>query len=470
MSNLRSKSPRAREKRLDALSAWQGSAEAANLEFSGGEVVQRIRTFSQSSSDDLLLALRLLAGISGSVVIVHAPRGCIAAGLYHKVVQGRGRWLVTNLDEKDTIMGGDRKLRNAVTSAFRRYGPEVVFIVSGPVAAINNDDVQSVALELEEELGVTVIPVFTTGFASRNAVTGYDIALHALMKHLAGKPGEHEGVNVVNLLSLGEHPSDREEAVRLLGAFGAEVNVLTDGASAENFRRATGAKFSISLSSDFSNYLAEVLRDDYGVPHIELPRPVGPGATGRWLAAVGEALGCEKEAREFHEQESGRIPGVSGEFFFNGIRFYLSLSPATAAAVADLLDELGGDVAGITLTHLDRLHHPCLESLALSHPPLNIHVADGQPFEELNIVRRLAPDIYIGDSAHTAQVARLGIPVLSLEDTPLFGYRGVALFARRVAAALQNRGYTDALAKVGTPYRESWYNRSPNWHIKKEVK
>ena len=97
-------------------------------------------------------------------------------------------------------------------------------------------------------------------------------------------------------------------------------------------------------------------------------------------------------------------------------------------------------------------------------------MADGQPFEELNIVRRLAPDLNLGDSAHIAQVGRLGIPVVSLENSPVLGYSGVKGLARRISVALQNRSFGAALASIPTAYKEEWYRRSPNWHIKKEVK
>ena len=80
MSLLRAKAPRSREKRLDTLGAWLGLVSAASTEFAGEEIAQRIRTFAQSSNDDLLYALRILAGIRDSVTIIHGPRGCAAAG------------------------------------------------------------------------------------------------------------------------------------------------------------------------------------------------------------------------------------------------------------------------------------------------------------------------------------------------------------------------------------------------------
>ncbi|MEI7747884.1 MAG: nitrogenase component 1 [Chlorobiaceae bacterium] len=470
MSLLKTRAPRTREKRLDSLHAWLGSAASAVKEFSDGEPVQRIRTFSQSTQDDLLYTLRLLSGIRNSVTIIHASRGCAAAALFYRATRDRGRWIVTNLDERDTIMGADLKLRKAVTAVYQRYKPEVLFIVSSPVVAINNDDILSVVEELHEELGLDIVPIFVTGFASTHAVTGYDTTFHALLKYLCTQCKDIQPDLKVNLLAVAEHPDDRYEAERLLSALGLELNILPDGASQETFRQAVSARLSLSLDPDTANYPGVILRDKYGVPYPEVPRPIGISATGRWLAAAGSALGLDQEVRVLHEQESERVMRALGDFSFDGLRVYLGLSSATAFGVRELVRELGGEVVGITVNRLDELHKGRLEELALQSPEMQIHVGDGQPFEEINIIQRLSPDLYLGDSAHLGQIGRVGIPVVSLDETPILGYNGVIRLARRFSTALQNRSFGAALAHTPLPYHEAWLRRSPNWHIKKEVK
>ena len=212
------------------------------------------------------------------------------------------------------------------------------------------------------------------------------------------------------------------------------------------------------------------LRDEYGVPFADVARPVGLAATGRWLAGVGTALGLDQEAKRLHERESEKVRRSLEDFSLEGLQVYLGLPFATAYGVIDLVRELGGEVIGITVTRLDKLHKELLEELFLNHPALQIHVADGQPFEEANIIKRLAPDLYLGDGAHLGQIARLGIPVVSLEGTPVLGYNGVTALVRRFSAALRNRSFVDALARTPLPYKDAWFQRSPNWHIKKEVK
>lgn len=470
MSPLRSKAPRSREKRLDTLGAWLGPVSVAAEEFAASEVFQRIRTFAQSSQDDLLYALRILTGIKESVTIIHGPRGCAAAGLYHVAAGSNTRWIVTNLDERDTIMGADRKLRKAVTELNHRYHPKVVFIVGNPVVAINNDDIQSVVEELHEELDLLIVPIYVTGFSSQNAVSGYDTALHALLKYLSGNNPAAEKNGAVNLLSVAEHPLDRQEARNLLEGLGLKLNVLPDNSSVEAFKSAPVARASIPLCPDAPEYLGTILQEKYGVPFINAPRPVGIEGTGRWLKEIGAALDIAATADELHTRKSEETARLLGDFSLEGTKVYISLSSANAFSLISLVEELGGVVAGVTVTHLDRLHVRSLNELAVRNPGLQVHVSDGQEFEEISILRRLSPDLYLGDSTHISQVARLGIPAVSLEALGIVGYSGVLRLAGRIKTALANRSFGASLTGIIPPYRDSWYSRSDNWHIKQEVK
>jgi nitrogenase molybdenum-iron protein alpha/beta subunit len=470
MSPLRAKAPRSREKRLDTLGAWLGPVSSASTEFAAEEIIQRIRTFAQSSHDDLLYALRILATIKDSVTIIHGPRGCAAAGLYHIAAGSSTRWVVTNLDERDTIMGADGKLRKAVTALNHRYHPAVIFIVGNPVVAINNDDIQSVVEELHEELELPIVPIYVTGFSSQNAVSGYDTALHALLKYLSGNSSAAQKNDSVNLLAVAEHPQDRAEAIGLLEQLGIVLNVLPDGSTAETFKSAISAQASIALCPDAPEYLGSILQEKYGVHKIDAARPVGIAGTGEWLHSIASFLGKESAAEELHNRKSSEVRSALGEYSLKGVRVYLSLSSANAFSVLELVEELGGEIAGVSITHLDRLHTGHLDRLAAKNPNLQIHVSDGQAFEELSILRKLSPDLYLGDSTHIGQVARLGIPLVSLESIGIVGYSGTLRLVQRIQSALLNTSFGASLSGAQLPYHEAWYRRSHNWHIKQEVK
>ena len=458
------------------MSAYLGETPPLLHEYRTGEVDQRIRTFSQSSADDLFVALEVLGGIRDAIIIIHGPRGCAAAQLRQSLSErgasGEGNhWLVTNLSQRETIMGADGKLRTAVVSFYRRYGPKAIFIVATPPVAINNDDIQSVVNELSEELGTVIVPIFASGFSSKASAYGYDLVLHSLVKYLA-KPEAAQPGHGINLLSLTESETERKEAQRLVAALGLEGEVLTlpAGAGVDDFARAAGARLSVPLNFDAANYLGEAFQEVCGVPFLSLPRPIGLAGTRSWLHSVGVAIGKEHEAREFHAKEATALAGVLEAAPLRGKRIYVSTDPATALGLLDLIQELGGEVVGLTVEHLDRLHLDALQKYQDHSPALQIHIGNGQGFEEVNLLQRIKPDLYIGSGGQLLQAAQLGIPSVFLPQIPILGYIGIKAFAHEASKALRNQAFVTRLAKARLPYHPSWYKRSANWHIKQEVK
>lgn len=471
MSLLKQKSPKIREKSLNALSAYLGDVHTLVRDLGTESVNQRIRTFSQSTYDETIYALRLLNNIIDAVTVIHAPRGCGAVQLYLNSADGNNsRWAVTNLNERDTILGADAKLRETVVFLYRRYKPSIVFIVATPAVAINNDDIQSVVEELSEELEVRIVPVYSDGFKSKNAVTGYDVASHSLLKYLVGRNQEVKG-NFVNLLSVAENRHDLAEVERLLYDLGVRANTLPDTACLENFAKAPQAKFSISINGDYSNYLGKALESEYGVQFVQPSLPVGINGTYQWLSAIGEATGLKDAVDDLHALESGELKQLIEKADLKNTKVYINLSASVAFGVAALVEELGGEVVGVTVEHVDSLHERQLTELLSRKPDLQLHVAHGQPFEETNILQRLKPDLYIGGFGQQVVAAKLGIPAVSLHNVGILGYTGVSRFVRLAAKALRNKAFVLQLAENSRlPYHDAWSQKSSNWYIKQEVK
>lgn len=470
MNVLKGKTAPAREKRLKTLSAYLGGAQALLQELGQESVKQRIRTFTQAAEDDVLHVLRLIQQINDAAVVIHGPRGCSAGQLYFGMAGEQKRWSVTNLDEKDTIMGGEASLREAIVTLYHRHHPPVIFVVTTPVVAINNDDVFSVIEELKEELPVMIVPVYADGFKSRTAVTGYDAALHALLKYVPFNKGPAEKA-FVNLLSIAENEQDIGELERLIHALGLATNVLPHSARLHNFAAAPQAKASISLNDDECDYLGRVLEENYKVKFIHPSPPVGINGTRQWLAALARAAGLEKKADEIHAQEYDRLKPLLERPDCRNSKVYVNLPAAAAFAVSGLLTELGASVIGLTVDHIDELHRAALAEIAERQPELSIHVAQGQSFEQANILRRLEPHVYIGRAADAVWAAKCGVAAIAVEQLPIMGYRGVAAVFRQLRKALLNRSFAENLKNNATlPYQKSWYAKSSNWHIKLEVK
>lgn len=446
--------PPTRERRLNALSAYLGDVESLIAEFEGGGPATRIRTFSQIAVDDVSAALGVLGEIDGLGIVVHGARGCAGA----LAARTDRPWAITNLDQRDTILGADGVLARTLRQLHRRHRPWAIVVVATPVVAINNDDIQAVAEEVSDELGIPVIELRTDGFRSRVAATGLDIAALAIAA-LVSPGGERRG-HLVNLLALKQGPGLMSLAGQLI-ALGVGVNVVPAHASQGAIGRAALAAASVAVFDDELDVLGSDLERLHGVPFLRLPPPIGSAATDRFVAEIAEFVALPAPPRS---NSDPRIDVLAGRSVI------VALPPSQSFGVADLVTTFGGRLAGLSVDWVDELHLGALKSVAARHPALPVHVAAGQPFEFVNWLGRLNPDVVIGTPITAAAAARAGIASVAVRSDDLIGAGADVRLARRIERTLANPALARRLRGSSQGYHAGWLKRSPDWHIKREVR
>ncbi|MFP3091197.1 nitrogenase component 1 [Treponema sp. TIM-1] len=456
-----------REKRVSTLSAYMGTIGDFQREAASPEQRQRIRTLSQARDDDILAALELLSSISETVTVIHGAAGCSAAapGFY----RGGDAWYSTGLNEQDTILGGGEKLRAVLTRAWEEHHPRIIFILGTPVVAINNDDVNSVVLELEGELDARIIPVMTDGFKSKTAVNGIDMALQGIGRYLAAGPArkvpdpEPSGADFINLITVSENRRGVNALVRLAEAAGFVVNLIPRFGSAAGILRAGKARASIAVNDSRADVFLRGVEETSGVISLRTGTPIGADAVSEWLLALGKTGGREEEVLRVIEAEQRKLP--PGGKPLEGRRIFVDLPAGEAAETALFLESLGAEITGLSLDFVDETN---MESLGRLPAELLIHVGDGQVYELASLFSKTPPDFYIAQDP--AWAAEFGVIPLSVRQLALYGYEG----AEELAAALgraEARTFTDYLHEnLKSPYKEGWLKKNPNWHIKQEVK
>lgn len=472
MSETRQKTPRIRETGQNTLTAFHGSFGALADEISAEETKQRTRTYSEAHSDEIIAAIRALGSIERSVTVIDGPSGCGAAKLEAELQRGSSPWLITNLDENDSILGGDAKLREAIERAFRLYSPEIIFVLATPVVAINNDDIQSVVAELSDTLDIPVVPVYAAGFKSRAAVYGYDLAYHALAKHLLrvhpANPGTGEFLTIIGTAE--SHSA--APVLHELQEAGIPANLLAGTVSLQALRKAVHAKASLALTPDSSRFLQHELERAHGVAALQAAPPIGAANTEAWLAAALEAAGDGTEAgKAYIRERSAEAQATLARFRLEGRKAFIDLPLEQAAGIADLVAELGGSVAGIAVPHAGLPNGEELRRLQDKWPEAAVYVQQGQAFEKLNLLKKLAPDLYIGLSEGAVWAARAGIAAAALDNAGLYGFAAAEGLAARFAKALANPSLSGYIAgKAELSYQDSWLKRSAGWHVKMEVR
>ena len=459
-----------REKRLSTLSNYDGSLKSLEDEIGGADIKQKIRTLTQSAYDEILYALQTLSTMEDTAIIVHGVIGCAASVLFHNRNR-RVHWYSTNLNERDTILGGDEKLRNTVIRAYEETNAKLIFIVGTPVVAINNDDVNSVILELEDEIDAKIISVTTDGFKTKTPVTGYDIVLHGLLRHVVDRRAINmqEKKDFVNVVSLSENRENIAAIVAILRDLGIEYQLLPQYADVRAIERAGEARATITLDPDEGGYFAEELEEVFGVKYIKTSVPVGLRGTRHLILKLAGELGIEERAKQYIEKQEEKAQSILHRKPLNGKSVFLDINLASAIHFTDLIEKLGGEVSGLTIPYVDLKNRENFKKLSSINNAVPVVIANGQIFEKANILSKKRPDYYIGSGSQVGFAAGEESTAVSLKNAGYLGYSGLYSFADLIvrAGTVKNSHIQKSAASV---YKESWMKKSSNWYVKQEVK
>jgi nitrogenase molybdenum-iron protein alpha chain len=295
--------------------------------------------------------------------------------------------------------------------------------------------VDAVVGELQGETAATLVPVHCSGFKTKAMATAYDDVYHGVLRELVRYPKRREDerlvpddaelmrrrytdsrtVNVLNVGSMSR--GDENELERLLNAVGLFVRWLPCYAGPEDFRYALESALNVSICGTHDDYFLEHLKTQYGIPFIIDTMPIGRKNTARWLLLIAEHFGLEEDAKRLIAAEDSLLDKALEPFRaeLKGKTAFLGGGEIRIVATAEILQDLGMKILGFKGHHYDRFTEPLFDSLD-DVDDVVFNIATQQPFEQINLIKRLNPDLYVGHSGGGNLSAKQGIPLL-----PLFG-------------------------------------------------
>jgi len=476
--NLKQPEVQIREKRLGSITGFHGNASKLVKYSREGKLTDSTRSFSQCMGCSSSTAFCQLSMIQDAAIINHAPIGC--AGDFpmfsfgyrtgqeeRNIPESIGQYYSTNIDEKDTIFGATQKLEDTIRVVYKRVHPKAIFITTSCASGIIGDDVESVANELSDELGIPVVSCFCEGFKSKIWTTGFDAAYHSIVRKIVKPPNKKMNkVNIINFFGI--HIFDE-----LLKKLGYEPEYIVPYSTIAQLEHISEAAATIQICPTLGTYIAAVLEDLYGVPEIKSPPAYGIIATDNWLRELGRVLDRSEQIEKIIKSEHQRVIPILNEYRkkLKGKKAYLTAGAAHGHAIIALLKELKLEILGAAIFHHDPIYDnkdPVSDALAYAvntySDVANYNVCNKQSFELINILNRVKPDIMI--SRHpgmTHWASKLGIPALLIDDEQFsFGYQGLLNYAERILETLDNTEFVDNLAKHSKiPYTKWWLEQNP---------
>jgi nitrogenase molybdenum-iron protein alpha chain len=429
----------------------------------------------------------VVAHIRDVAIVCHAPIGC-DAGMIGATLAARGtaaargqdafalHVMSTNLRENDTIFGATEKLKNSIREAHQRFKPKAIMVSTSCASGIIGEDIESVADEMEEELGYSIVPIYCEGFKSKIWSTGFDAVFHAVLRKLV-KPPKKKQEDLINVFNF----EGTDTFSPLLKRMNLRVNYLVALTSLEQLESISEAACSTTICETLSLYVAAVLEEQYGVPEIKSASPYGLDWTDAWLRAIGKTTGREELAEKVIAEERVKYKDELAELRekLQGKRLYVVSGDSFAHNLANIGKSLGLELAGATSLHHDlRTDNPAsvntLNALIETNGDIpNFSVCNMQPYQVIKILKKLKPDLLIcRHMGLTGLGSKLGIPTLFEGDANYsIGYEGVVKMGRRIYEALQTRNFVDTIARhFETPYSDWWMNEEDPFYFEGEQK
>jgi len=495
MSLLTDKNVPGREERVTACIAYGGSACGFSKKDKACLSHQE-RGFSQAGLCQLLPTLGMLLTLPDTAIVVHGAIGCASTGFggnigirLRHVQRGITNakdtvWVSTNLTESEVVHGGEAKLEKTIYEVYENIKPKSIIVLQTCAPSIIGDDLSSVIDKVREKLPIPIAASTCEGFKTKVWATGYDVAFHAIVhgfieKDKEGPPARKKGraegerpiVNIINLASVGK--PDEDEITRMLNAIGIDVVIGPNFASRETIRKMTQADLTVSVCPTHDDYFVDYLHTQYGIPYVLKDMPIGLENTRQWLIDIARKLGLEKEAESFIKEETAKALKAVEQYspILKGKSVYLSAGEFRALVTASLFQELGLQVVGLRAYHHDNFGDEYYDKLVDTQQGKDfaVDIANFQPFELTNLLKKIKPDLFIGHITDNIWAAKLGIPVVTIFRIfdYYIGYRGFYEVAKKAARVLRNPAFNINLSKnVKHPYKQEWYDENPFKYIK----
>lgn len=383
-------------------------------------------------------ALHLVHGPIGCAVYTWDIRGALSSGPeLHRLS------FSTDLQEKDVIFGGEKKLGAALRELIARHNPKAAFVYSTCIVGIIGDDMEAVCREVEAECSIPVIPVKSEGFKG-NKRAGYQAACDALFRLIGN--GDISDIPKYSLNILGDFNLAGEIWMirKYYERMGIQVvaNITGDGRVAD-IQRAHGAALNVVQCSGSTMQLANMMEEKYGIPSIRVSYfGIEDMAEALYdIARFFKDPAMMERTKKIVEEEVKKLAvalepyrkalsGKKAAIYVGGS--FKAFSLVKAFRLIDMQVVMVGSQTGTKEDYIE---------LAAITDPGTIIVDDSNPLELTSFLKEKEVDIFVGGVKERPIAYKLGIGFCDHNHErkdALAGFEGMLNFAKEVYSSVMS--------------------------------
>lgn len=267
-------------------------------------------------------------GIKDCIALVHGGQGCctFVRLLFAQHLKENFDIASSSLHEDAAVFGGTTRIEEGVITLIQRYPDvKIIPIITTCSTETIGDDIEGTVGKINRKLKkeypdrkVILLPMHTPSY-NGSQVSGYNIAIQSLVSTLA-KKGEPNGK--LNIITGWVNPGDVTEVKHLLKEMEVEGNILIDtetfdapimpdksgfaygNTTVEDIADSANSVGTIALCKYEGGSSAEFLQDEFNVPAVIGPTPIGIKNTDKFLQNVAKLTG--KKIPESLVKERGK--------------------------------------------------------------------------------------------------------------------------------------------------------------------
>lgn len=403
--------------------------------------------------------------ITDVIHMVHAPVGCAwytwgtrrnlsdqyawaLPGVLTNTAFNRRYATCTDMQEKDVVFGGMKKLKQASLEALRMF-PEArgLVIYTTCTTGLIGDDVSAVARQLEEETGKLIFFGEAPGCAGVSQSKGhhaFNIQLYRQIRELRQRRPElclqEEEKTPYDITLVGEYNMDWDLQVilPLLEQVGVRViTAFTGNAQIADLAKMPDTKLNVVHCQRSAEYIAHMLQDGYDIPFVRVSM-FGMRQTSEALRAIAACFDLRDRAEQVIAEETARIE--------KAIAFYREKLEGKKVAIyvggprvwhwIEVMEELGMEVVVGMCTFA---HEDDYEKINQKASSGTLIIDNPNEFEIEEILEQVKPDLFLCGLKEKYLTRKMGIPTVnshSYEKGPYAGYVGFVNFARDIYQGL----------------------------------
>ncbi len=405
-------------------------------------ICERLHPGATISDCALEGAFKFLSSYEDCAHLIYSSSTCFTTSIEKSSQQKRSNYFCSNLDLNDIIFGGASKLMLQLDRIANLCQPKVIFIYITCVTSLIGEDVNAIAQQKQQELGILIVPILAAGFLGAENF-GARIASMTLCEHLIGRKEPKEITPYdVNLLSCDASSQEMKTYCDLIESIGLRVlTTFGSGDSVEPIMYAHKAKLNILISAKPLATLARKMEEIWGIPWVNVSF-FGKYSTSDALRTIAEVFNDGKLSRNTQNvivSEEKKLKEQL-EIFKDSLhekKVLINLQGMLSWAYIPILRDLD---MHIVATSIENITEDDKEKAVgfLFGKGMFMYEPEN---EQSNLIEEEKIHLLITNSDNIYAAVQTKIPFINMDkekEKNYVGYRGILKFAHMIESTLKN--------------------------------